>query len=293
MPKNQKDQKFQIKESIELLPFLLKVIDKSRNHVKGILGRGQVLVNQETVKQFNRSLKKGDTVTILNKAIEKHGMRGVSILHEDDDVIVIYKSAGLLSIASDKEKQLTAYRQLSTYVKDNEPGSRIFVVHRLDRETSGVMLFAKNEKAKRTLQDEWRANIKSRVYVAMVEGTLKDSEGTVTSWLKETKTHQMYSSQVENEGQKAITHWKVLSTNGKVTMLQVNLETGRKNQIRVHMKDLGCPIVGDRKYGAKTNELRRVGLHAKELTFKHPRTGKIISCEAPVPPSFLQAIKSK
>ncbi|MBP1970658.1 tRNA pseudouridine32 synthase/23S rRNA pseudouridine746 synthase/23S rRNA pseudouridine1911/1915/1917 synthase [Virgibacillus natechei] len=285
---------YTVKEETELLPFLLESMsNRSRNSVKSILTRGQVTVDDHIETKHNYSLSAGQTVTILkNKAaVKESALIGMSILHEDEDIIVINKEAGLLSIATEKEKKQTAHHQLMEYVRREDPQNRIFVVHRLDKDTSGVMMFAKSEKAKRTLQDAWKENVKERTYVALVEGEVAKEKGYVSSWIKESKTHLMYSSPTRNDGQHAITHYQVIRSNKDFSLLDVQLETGRKNQIRVHMQDLGNPVVGDKKYGSKQNIIRRLGLHAKVLAFTHPTTGELLRFEAKVPKSFL--VKSK
>ena len=270
-----------VEEATELLKYLYVILsDRSRNSVKAILSRGQVFVNGEVSTQFNDELQKGDLVQIRTRvASDDVKMNGVKILHEDDDLIVIEKEAGLLSIASDQERQLTAYRELTEYVRNIHPKNRIFVVHRLDRDTSGVMMFAKSKEVQQTLQNAWQEAVRERSYVALVEGAVKKG-GTVTSWLTENKTFMVYSSPTPNDGQKAITHYKVLKSNRNLSLLQVNLETGRKNQIRVHMSDIGHPVVGDKKYGSRNNSIRRLGLHAHALAFTHPTTGEEMRFES-------------
>jgi 23S rRNA pseudouridine1911/1915/1917 synthase len=206
-------------------------------------------------------------------------------LHEDNDLIVIEKEPGLLSIASEDEKHLTAYRQLTDYVRNVNPKNRIFVVHRLDRDTSGVMVFAKNKEAQQTLQNSWQESVRERAYIALVEGAVK-KDGTVTSWLTENKMFMVYSSPKPNDGKKAITHYKVLQSNRNFSLLQVNLDTGRKNQIRVHMSDIGHPVVGDKKYGSRNNAIGRLGLHANAIELKHPTTGESMRFESKTPASF-------
>lgn len=277
---------YQVEEEVELLPFLLQVIDRGRNHVKSVLARGQVLVDEQVETKYNVALQKGQTVTVLKEAVEKASITGLSILHEDNDIIVINKQAGLLSIASSKEKEMTAYRQLMAHVRQRNPKNRVYIVHRLDRDTSGVMLFAKSEEVKRKLQDNWKDSVKERTYIALVEGKVKQEKGTISSWLKESKTHKMHSNKEPNGGQQAVTHFKKIQANAKFSLLEVELETGRKNQIRAHMEDIGYPVVGDKKYGAKTNEIKRLGLHAKVLAFRHPTTGEFLRFEADVPKSF-------
>ncbi|WP_099157658.1 RluA family pseudouridine synthase [Virgibacillus ndiopensis] len=298
MKSNHKDQnktlKYNVKEPSELLPFLLKAMsNRSRNSVKSILTRGQVTIDDHIETKHNYALQPGQTVTILkNKAaIKESQLVGMTILYEDEDIIVINKEAGLLSIATQKEKIRTAHHQLMDHVRLEGPENRIFVVHRLDKDTSGVMMFAKSEKVKRMLQNAWKEKVKERTYVALVEGEVKKSKGYISSWLKESSTHLVYSSPTKNDGQHAITHFKVIQSNNSFSLLEVQLETGRKNQIRVHMQDLGHPVVGDKKYGSTGNAIGRLGLHAKVLVFTHPITGKLLRFEAPVPKSFL--VKSK
>lgn len=287
-PRNQTMQ-FTVKESTTLLPFLLEVMPKrGRNSVKSILRRGQVSVDDHIETKYNYELYEGQTISILkNKAAVKEGaLIGLSILYEDADIIVVNKEAGLLTIATKKEKHRTAHHQLMLYVRKEDPRNRVFIVHRLDKDTSGVMMFAKNEQAKRKLQSNWGENVKERSYLALVEGKFEKQEGFFTSWLNETKTHRMYSSFTKEDGQFAKTHYKFIQANEHFSLVEVNLETGRKNQIRVHMQDLGHPVVGDKKYGAKTNELRRLGLHAQTLSFIHPTTGETQTFESPAPTLF-------
>ncbi|WP_188455147.1 RluA family pseudouridine synthase [Virgibacillus oceani] len=285
---------YNVEESIELLPFLLQVMsNRSRNSVKSILTRGQVTIDDHIETKHNYALQPGQTVTVLkNKAaIKESQLIGMTILYEDEDIIVINKEAGLLSIATQKEKRRTAHHQLMEHVQRESSENRIFVVHRLDKDTSGVMMFAKSEKVKRTLQNAWKENVKERTYVALVEGEVKKPKGYISSWLKESSTHMMYSSSTKHDGLHAITHYKVVQSNKSFSLLEVQLETGRKNQIRVHMQDLGHSVVGDKKYGSTGNAIGRLGLHAKVLLFTHPVTGKLLRFEAPVPKSFLTKSK--
>lgn len=271
----------------ELLKFLFEQMpSRSRNSIKGILSRGQVSINAKVSTQYNAPLKEGDTVKIQARvASDDVKLKGLSIMYEDNDLLVIEKDAGLLSVGTKKERHNTAYRQLTDYVKSIHPHNRIFVVHRLDRETSGVMIFAKNEHTQQTLQNSWQETMKERSYVALVEGVVK-KDGTEVSWLNENKAFYVYSSKRPDDGHKAITHYQVLKNNRKFSLLSVQLETGRKNQIRVHMQDLGHPVVGDKKYGATTNSLGRLGLHAHKLVFTHPTTKKLVTFTAPIPKIF-------
>lgn len=277
----------------ELLPFLLRSFEaKGRNSVKSFLARGQVSVGGQAVTRHDLLLNPGQKVIVSwGKVIEESRFVGLRIMHEDDDVIVIEKDAGLLSIATDQEKELTAYRQLTDHVRRHDPRSRIFVVHRLDRDTSGVMMFAKTESAKQLLQNDWQEAVTERTYVALVEGTVRNPEGTVRSWLKENKAMLMYSSQTPNDGQLAVTHYKTLRSSKDYSLLEVRLETGRKNQIRVHMQDLGHPVVGDKKYGSRAKGIGRLGLHAHVLAFRHPIRNTELRFESKVPSDFTRVFR--
>lgn len=284
---------YQVNEPSELLAFLLQhVAGEGRNALKSMLSRGQIAVDGTPVKLYNHALRPGQTVTISKERIsEKPPLIGLAILHEDDDVIVVVKDAGLLSVSTGQENELTAYRQLTAHVRAADPNSRIFVLHRLDRDTSGVMMFAKSEHVQQQLQHAWQDDVEERTYVALVEGKVKKPEGTITSYLKETKTLKMYSTNNPEGAQRAVTHFKVLQSGSQFSLLELSLETGRKNQIRVHMEDIGHPIVGDKKYGARSKAIGRLGLHARVLAFKHPRTGETLRFETPIPKAFLQPFK--
>lgn len=277
----------------ELMKFLIeKMPDKSRNNIKSLLSHRQVLVDGQVVTQYNHPLQVGQEVSINWVLVrDEKPVRGLQILYEDADIIIIDKPAGLLSIASDKEKERTAYHQLTEYVRTKDPENRIFIVHRLDRETSGVMLFAKNEDIKHSLQDNWKEAVVDRAYIAVVEGQVVKKEGRIKSWLQETKTRLVYSSSSPGEGQEAVTCYKVLETGIGYSLLEIRLETGRKNQIRVHMKDIGHSIIGDKKYGAMTNPIGRLGLHAHILAFYHPVSGELMRFETEVPKKFSQLFK--
>ena len=208
------------------------------------------------------------------------------ILYEDAALVVLDKPAGLLSMGNEKERTRTVYRMVSDYVKAREPGGRIFIVHRLDRDTSGVLVFAKNERMKRALQDHWEALVQQRGYVAAVEGDLPEPEGTVRSYLRETATHLVYSGPRGKEGREAVTHYRVLARGKGFSLVEVTIDMGRKNQIRVHMQDLGCPVAGDRQYGAQSDPMGRLALHAHVLRFTDPRSKKTLELKASLPLGF-------
>lgn len=277
------ERTYTIQIETTLLPFLLETVKGiSRNSVKNLLTRRQVMVNGQSVTRHDHALKPGDTVEILAPGAKAPLF---PILYEDNDLLVIDKPAGLLCVATEKEKNKTAYHLVSEYLKGK--GQRVFIVHRLDKDTSGVLMFAKSEKVKRAYQDNWDTLVKQRTYLALVEGTPEQTEGTIHSYLKETDTHLVYS--VERPGgnaKEAITHYRLLKQKGELALLQVELETGRKNQIRVHMKDLGHPVTGDKKYDAKLNTLGRLGLHAHIVRVTNPFTKKEMTFTAPAPKGF-------
>jgi len=285
---------YTVEEETTLLPYLLSVItNKSRNAVKSILTRGQVTVDGEERTQHNHPLKPGQVVGVLsNKESKKRSeLDGLTILHEDRDLIVINKEAGLLSIAADDPIEPTAYNQLSDYVKKEDPENKIFVVHRLDRDTSGVMMFAKSEEMQEALQKDWKNTVKERIYTALVEGAVKEDQGEYASWIKESKGIKMYSNLEDNGGKHAVTHYRKVLGNENYSLLEVELETGRKHQIRVHLKEMGHPVAGDKLYEAETNPLKRLGLHATTLVFVHPGTNKLVRYTAEVPNAFLKRVK--
>jgi 23S rRNA pseudouridine1911/1915/1917 synthase len=282
------DTEFVVTEPVGLLDFLLlKLSNRSRNHVKSLLTHRTVSVDGAVVTQYDHALREGQRIRI-NQSVSREPKRKdvLDIIYEDDEILVINKPAGLLSIATDKEKELTAYHLLTDYVRLKNPQNRIFTVHRLDRDTSGVLMVAKNEKMKLALQDNWSDLVSQRGYMAIVEGQLSEKSGRIESWLKETKTQMMYSSGRVGDGQRSVTNYQVLKESKEYSLLDIHLETGRKNQIRVHMKEMGHPVVGDKKYGTKIDPLKRLGLHAYQLELKHPFTGKVMRFETQIPKSF-------
>ena len=276
-----------VEEETTLLPFLLlRVRDKSRNTVKGLLSRRQVLVDGEVVTRFDAPLAPGQRVELLPKDSAGAAELPFPILYEDTGLIAVDKPAGLLSMGNERERRRTDYRAVSDYVKAREPGRRIFIVHRLDRDTSGVLVFAKDEKLKRALQDNWENVVKKRGYLAAVEGTLPRREGMVRSYLHETATHLVYSGPRGRQAKEAVTRYRMVAENRGYTLAAVEIDTGRKNQIRVHMQDLGCPIAGDRQYGAQTDPMGRLALHADVLVLTDPRTRRALTLRAPLPLPF-------
>jgi 23S rRNA pseudouridine1911/1915/1917 synthase len=278
---------FTVSEPIGLLEFLLAALpNKSRTTVKSYLSRRQVRVNRLIVTQFDARLKPGDRVEISaekGKAEFRHPM--MRLVYEDDALVVIDKKYGLLSIATDKIIGKTAYHILSEYVKREDPRNRIFVLHRLDRETSGLMLFAKSEAVQQRMQSDWKAVVTERKYYAVVEGQMAQPEGTITSYLTENKVFKVYATTPE-EGREAVLAYNTLKSAGEYSLLEIELETGRKNQIRAQLESVGHPIAGDKKYGAQTNPVGRVALHAGKIAFIHPATGEEFAFESPLPYKF-------
>ena len=258
-----------------LLAFLLRhVKGKSRNNIKSMLARGQVSVDGRTATRFDHPVAVGSRVAVKAHVEEEVPGLPFPILYEDRDILVIDKPAGLLTIANEKEKVRTAYHMLTDYVRQESKFGRVFVVHRLDRDTSGVVLFAKNEETKRAFQEDWDARVLRRGYRALVEGVPQPPEGEVRSFLRETRTHLVYSGAPGREAKEAVTLYRTLASGGGYALLEIDLKTGRKNQIRVHMSDLGHPIAGDRQYGARTRPLGRLCLHAHRLELIDPRSGE-------------------
>ena len=258
-----------------------------------------MLVNGRVVTQYNFVLAKDDEVKISKRPVRdgetakmptaaKRNQRSVKfaikVIYEDDDFVAIDKPVGLLSVESDKETE-SAYGYVLDHLQAQDKNARPFILHRIDKETSGVLLFAKNVKIHSMLKMHWNEQVQLREYFAVAEGVFAEKEGTITTYLKENVNNMVYSTK-DPTGQKAITHFEVVKENAEYSLLKVKIDTGRKNQIRVHMQELGHPIVGDDKYGYTKNPLSRLGLHASKLAFIHPISKELITITAPLPPAF-------
>lgn len=274
----------------KLKKFLMKMYgDVSGNRANALLTHGQVKLNGEILSQFDATVAPGDTVEVnFTRSFPVFRHPRLQLLYEDDDILVVNKGYGLLSVARGADKKEdTAYDILKKYLKDVDPANKIFVVHRLDSATSGLMVFAKNPEAKEALQHNWNNMVLNRNYVAVVEGKVEADEGVIRSYLGETREHEMYSSRNPEEGKLAVTRFKVLARRGGYSLVEFSLDTGRKNQIRVHAaRELGHPIVGDRRYGASSSPIKRMALHATTLRFVHPVTGKDMNFQIPIPARF-------
>ncbi len=288
---------FVVAEKDRLLEYLLKVMPEyKRNKVKSFLLFKSVAINGITRTKHDHFLSPGDKVTV--RTSEKEARQAarryrIRIVYEDKDIFVIDKPAGLLTIATEKIKDRTAYYELTDYVKMADPfgKGRVFIVHRLDRDTSGLIVFARNEDVKRKLQDNWE-KVEKR-YLAVVDGVPVKASDTIRSNLIENKFHKVYSGPKTAESKHAVTRYKILRSNGKYSLLEIVLETGRKNQIRVHMADIGHPVAGDEKYGSSTDLVGRMGLHASYLAFDHPVTGKRMVFESALPDSISSIFHKK
>ena len=277
-------------EQVELMTFLLaKMGGMSRNSVKSLLAHRQVTVNNKVTTQFNQMLEPKDLVVVSSSRgnIELNHPK-LRIIHEDAYLIIVEKKEGLLTVSTGDNDETTAFSILRNHVKKSSPTNRIYTVHRLDRETSGILMFAKTREIQLALQEHWHEVVVRRVYVALVEGKMEREADTIKTWLTENeKSLRIHSSEKDNGGQQAITHYRCVKSNDEFSLLEIELETGRKNQIRVHMESIGHPIVGDKKYGAGQSPIGRLGLHARILAFDHPMSREIVSFETPVPRNFL------
>ncbi|HKM23427.1 MAG TPA: RluA family pseudouridine synthase [Erysipelothrix sp.] len=258
----------------------------SKSKLKSLLKHECIAIDHEVTTQFNDPVTMGQIITIVEHNQQKD--TPLKLLYEDDDILVIDKPYGLLTIATNKDEELTAYRLASAYVKTQNVKNKIFVVHRLDKDTSGVLLFAKSDRAKKAYQADWNNLVSDRTYVAVVEGTVRKEEGKIESFLQENKTTHMYSTAT---GLHAITRYQLIKASDDNSILKVNIDTGRKNQIRVHMADMQHPIIGDKKYGAKTSPIKRLGLHAYRLIVKNPINNKKMTFIAPLPPKLRKISK--
>ena len=278
-------RQFRVASECELLLFLLgPPLNLPRKQAKDLLRFKQVAVRDEPQVRHDTRLQPGDIVKIIqrpqvhDRSLERAGLR---VLHIDDAIVVVDKPAGLLSMGSDREKEKTVHRILNDHLKAAAKSSRqqVFIVHRLDRETSGLMIFARNESVQAALQDNWKDVTKK--YFAVAEGVPANVQGTLRDRLIESKSFKVH--RVERGGELAIMHYRVVNSGGDRSLLELTLETGRKHQIRVQLGAIGHPIVGDQKYGARSNDARRLALHACEIKFRHPISGAALEFRSELP----------
>ena len=250
-----------------------------------MLQSGRITVNGEIEKNARTELTADDVLEVAPRSAQRALPPGLAILHEDVDVIVVLKANGLLTVATEREREATAQAYLNTYL-GSRGEDRVHVVHRLDRETSGVLVFAKNFHARERLKEQFAEHSADRLYVAIAEGTMDPERGTIHSLLLERRDLKMVSVDSHPDAKMAVTHYRTVTVTKEYSMLEVTLETGRKNQIRAHLSEAGHPVVGDSMYGSTKNPIGRLGLHAKLLAFDHPTSGKRLTFAVPVPKSF-------
>lgn len=277
-----KEINLKVNDNSDLIEYLVNHTDYSKTKIKSLIKYKKVYINNKNNFKLPIKVSVNDYIKIDLLIKEQLPFE---IIYEDNDIIVVNKKAGILTIASYKEKEITLYHQIREYAYKNN--FKVFVVHRLDRETSGIVMFAKNERMKMLFQDNWNELVKNRGYVALIEGRLKKS-GRVDNLLYEEKNTFVHSSKL---GKRAITNYKPIKYNEDYTLLDINIETGRKNQIRVHLSELGYPVIGDKKYGATKDPIKRLGLHAYKLEVMHPITRQYLNFEADVPVVFNKVVK--
>lgn len=275
----------------ELLVYLIEGLGYSRNNAKKLLSNHLISIDGAPISQFDFKIFKGDSLIIAKRPIRKKSRKDLPIIYEDNELIVINKPYGLLSVASDKEKSATAYRMVTDYLQAKDKHNRIFVVHRIDKETSGVLMFAKNKELAESLQNKWNEIVKKRGYYAVVEGVMEEKSKHIENYLYQNSLNLMYVGRPSKKGQKCITEYKVIKESKKYSLLDVEIFTGRKNQIRVTLGSLNHYVLGDDKYGEPENPLNRLCLHAYELSFIHPTKNKLVKFVAPIPKEFNELLK--
>ena len=285
---------FTVVNNAQLIEFLMeKMHGISRNRAKALISNRVVLVNNAITTYPLAELKPGDIVQLdRSKHKKSFHSKELDLVFEDPYILVIDKKPGLLSM-SNNTRQITAQVVLNRYLEKGGSRATSHLVHRLDRDTSGLMLYAKDIKTQQSFVNGWQELVSDRRYIALVEGEFEKPQGCVKSWLTEDKRFITHSSSVDNGGKFAVTHYNVLTSSNGYSLVECVLETGRKNQIRVHMADLGHPVVGDHKYGSGKDPVRRLCLHAYKLCFVHPVTGKRLNFETPVPACFEKCLDVK
>ena len=278
--------KLVVKGKDELYNYLRNNLNKSKNNIKSLLKNECIYVNNNVITKYNYVVNSGDIISIGKTITDKDV--NLKIIYEDNDIIVIDKPTKILTISNDKEKEKTLYREVSNYLK--RENKKVFVIHRLDYDTSGVIMFAKNQKVQKLYQDNWNNLAKKREYTAAVEG-LTNSKGHIESYLKMSKTLQVYSSK-NKDGLLAITDYERIKYNNKYSLVKILISTGRRNQIRCHMADIGHPILGDNRYAKKKNDLLgRLALHANRLEIVNPTSNKLMIFTSEIPKEFYDIVK--
>lgn len=283
-----------VKNDTCLLPYLMeKFSDMSRSRIKQLLSRRRILVNGKSITRHDTPLRSGDVVEIGSAMAEADRLnsRYLRLVYEDNHLVVIDKREGILSMAT-SHHSFCVKTILDEYFERCHLRCHAHLVHRLDRETSGLMLYAKSRNVQHLFETDWKGLVYDRRYVAVVLGNMEKNEGTISNWLTDNKQFFTYSSPVDNGGKYAVTHYRVLRRGAVNTLVEARLDTGRKNQIRVHLSDIAHPVLGDRKYGPDNDAaaFSRLCLHAYRLHFIHPITGERLMFDTPVPSKFLAAL---
>ena len=279
---------FEVKEEVTLLPFLFSSLSGlSKSEVKSMLKYKHIAIKGSAVTQFDTPLSPGDIVQVnFGRSFYKFNNPQVKVIYEDKWFVVIEKASGLLSVANDTSREKNAFHIVRDYVRHDNPDAEIYVCHRLDQYTSGILVFAKDESLMMELRSNWDFYVKERRYVCVTENIPARPEDTIESLLTQNEHLRVHSTNDETVGRLAVTHYKVIQTRGRYALVDVEIFTGKKNQIRVHMSEMGCPIAGDMKYGAETNPVRRLMLHNYRLSFIHPVTGELMRFTLPTPSVF-------
>ncbi len=284
---------YKVKNPMILIDFLINCVPgTSRSKAKKLLSNKMVFVNQVITTQFDTPLKPGQLVQIANKG-NLHDLRNkfVKIVYEDAFIVVVAKECGIVSVPMPGTKENSVKNILIEYVKRTNKKASVHTVHRLDRGTSGLMMFAKRRDVQQILIEQWHQIITERKYVAVVDGYMENDKGTVTSWLSNNQKYVIFSSPINNGGKYAVTNYRTVKRNNDMSLVELVLQTGRTNQIRVHMQDLNHPVVGDDKYGKKSDKVNRLCLHAKSLCFYHPITRELMKFDSPLPDLFTTLLK--
>lgn len=279
---------FEVKEEVTLLPFLFSSLSGlSKSEVKSMLKYKHIAIKGSAVTQFDTPLSPGDIVQVnFGRSFYKFNNPQVKVIYEDKWFVVIEKASGLLSVANDTAREKNAFHIVRDYVRHDNPDAEIYVCHRLDQYTSGILVFAKDESLMMELRSNWDFYVKERRYVCVTENIPARPEDTIESLLTQNEHLRVHSTNDETVGRLAVTHYKVIQTRGRYALVDIEIFTGKKNQIRVHMSEMGCPIAGDMKYGAETNPVRRLMLHNYRLSFIHPVTGELMRFTLPTPSVF-------
>lgn len=286
--------KFTINEDTTLLAAAAQALPDHRpTKLKSMLRHNQLAINGVPHTQFDQPVSAGDQLWVnFDRSFQMFNHPRVKLVYEDNDIIVVDKGYGVLSTAAGRPSDDTVFNIVRKYARGFSDKANVYVVHRLDRDTSGLMLLTRTKQARDILLNNWNNMVVERKYIAVVEGQVEQRQGTIKSFLAENEeTFEMYSTTDQKAGRLAVTHYQVLEQGRRFAMVELQLKTGRKNQIRVHMHDMGNPVSGDRKYGGHSSPINRIALHATHLSIVHPITQKVVTFTSPTPSNFLKMVK--